>query len=212
MSTQVFPTLAGLGWDVDRTPKWQNTRQRAFSGAETSIAYWSYPKWKFNLTYNVLREGVFGMPSTTYQEFSQFAGFFNQLYGDFDSFLYTDGQMNSVTDQTIGTGDASTTEFQLVADFGGFVQPIFAPNVITNVKVNGVTLIDGVDYTVSVWGDTEPGIITFATPPGNGLSITATFTYYFPCRFDIPELTFKEFMKGLFSVDGVEFSSIKLGA
>lgn len=211
MSVLVFPTLAGQGWDIERTPMWQNTRQKAYSGAETTIAYWSYPKYSWAFGFNVLRQGTFGMPATAYTEFAQLFGFFNQLFGDWDSFLYTDNTDNSVTDQTIATGDGVTTAFQLVSAFGSFVQPIFAPNVVTNVKVNGVAKTPGVDYNVSVWGDTVPGVITFVSAPANTAVITSTFSYYFPCRFDDPSMTFKNFLSGLFSTDGAKFSSIKLG-
>ena len=35
MSTAVFPTLAGLGWDVPRTEIWKNTVQENVSGKES---------------------------------------------------------------------------------------------------------------------------------------------------------------------------------
>lgn len=213
MSSNVFPTLAGLSWDIEKTPRWRNTRQSAYSGAETAIAYWSYPQWSWSLTFNVLRQGKFGMPQTAYYEFSQLAGFYNQLYGDYDSFLYTDPDNHTATDQLIGIGDGTTLEFQMVNAYGNFVEPVFAPNVVSEVTVNGVPQTEGVDYTVSVWGSDTPGIITFTSPPGDGYDINATFTFYYPCRFDPGyAMTFKQFLSGLFSTEGVTFSSIKLGA
>ncbi len=54
-----------------------------------------------------------------------------------DTFLYTDATDNTVIAQSIGTGNGSTTTFQLVRSFGGFVEPILAPNAVTTVYDNG---------------------------------------------------------------------------
>ena len=210
MSSQVFPTLQGLGWDIVRTPMWRNTRQSSYAGVDTSIAYWSFPKWKWELTFNVLREGSFGVGS--YTELTQLMGLYNQMRGGFDSFLYTDQDDNTVTDQAIGAGDGTTTAFQLVRQYAGLVEPMFAPNVVTNVKVNGVTKTAGVDYTIGAWGSANPGKVLFTVAPANGLSITVTYSYYFPCRFDDDSMDFTKFMQALFSAKGVTFTSIKLGA
>lgn len=209
MSTQVLPSLPGLGWDVIRTPMWRNTIQDAYSGAETAVAYWSYPKWKWQLNYNVLRQGAIGAGAFT--EMTQLLGFFNKMMGRFDSWLYQDADDNTATGQGIGTGNGSATDFLLVRDYGGFVEPIFAPNVVSAVYANGV-LVNPATYTVNAWDSPKPGYITFNTPPANAAVITADFTFYFPCRFLSDEMDFTKFMKALFSNKGVEFTSIKLGA
>src|SRR4051812_38528020 len=105
MSTAAFPTLAGLGWDVIRTPLWQNITQQAVSGKETRVALWSYPRHQWELTFDVLRQGT--VHGTAYTEFAQLFGFFNARRGSFDSFLYQDADDNAVTGQGIGTGDGA---------------------------------------------------------------------------------------------------------
>jgi len=154
MSTAILPSLIGLGFDVVRTPVWDTTVQQAISGKETRIARQTYPRWQWELTYNVLRSGA------AYGELQQLAGFFNLRQGMFDTFLYADADDNAVTVQAIGTGDGSTKTFQLIRTFGGFIEPVLAPNVVNHVYLNGVAQSSG-SYSIAGWGAASPGVITF---------------------------------------------------
>ncbi len=200
MSTSVFPTLAGLGFDVIRTPIWSNTIQESVSGKETAIGNWSYPKWQWELTFDVLRSDA------DTHEFQDLAGFFNLRHGRFDTFLYEDAEDNSVTGQSIGTGDGDTTTFQLIRTFGNFIEPVFAPHTVSNVYLDGS---DGGGWSVSNWGTSTPGLITFDTAPDDGAAITADFSFYFPCRFNDDRMSFTNFMKRLWNAQSVAFTSVK---
>jgi uncharacterized protein (TIGR02217 family) len=206
MSTSVFPTLAGLGWSVMRREMWKTRNQEAISGKETRIADWSYPRHQWSLGFDFLRQGA--LSGTTYAEFAQLAGFFNLRQGSFDSFLYADADDNAATGQGIGTGDGATTSFALVRSFGGFVEPILAPNVVSHVYLNGVAQSGG-SYTVSAWGTSSPGTLTFTTAPGSGVAITADFSFYFPCRFTADQMDFEKFMAALYAAKKVAFVSLK---
>jgi uncharacterized protein (TIGR02217 family) len=206
MSTSVFPTLAGLGWSVTRREIWKTRSQEAISGKETRIADWSYPRHQWTLGFDFLRQGAFA--GATYAEFALLAGFFNLRQGMFDSFLYADPDDNSVTGQAIASGDGATRSFALVRAFGGYVEPILAPNVVSHVYLNGVVQSPA-GYTVNGWGTTAPGPLVFATAPGNGVSIAADFTFYFPCRFAADQTDFEKFMAALYEAKKVVFISLK---
>src|ERR1039458_1646325 len=132
MGTSVFPSLPGEMFPVTRTPSWDTTVQQNLSGKEVRIANSTYPRWKWELSFSVLRSAA------AYTEFQQLAGFFNALQGSFDTFQYQDADDNAVTGQTIGTGDGTTTAFQLVRAFGGFIEPVLAPNNLSAVYLNGI--------------------------------------------------------------------------
>jgi uncharacterized protein (TIGR02217 family) len=200
MSAVVLPSLPGLGWDIVRTPVWSTNVQSAISGKECRISYWSYPKWKWELTFNILRS------SSAYTEFQQLVGFFNARQGQFDTFLFSDPDDNSVTGQTIGTGDGSTKTFQLVRAFGGFVEPVLAPNVVSHVYNNGT---DSGGWSVSNWGTSSPGVITYVTAPAAGHAITADFSYYWPVRMDADTLAFNLFMTQFYACKKYSFTSVK---
>jgi uncharacterized protein (TIGR02217 family) len=133
--------------------------------------------------------------STTYAEFQTLLGFFLQRKGSFDSFLLNDPDDSSVTDQALGTGNGSTTDYQLLRTFGGFVEPLWWPNVITNVKVNGVNA----SYT-----HLGNGVVRITPAPANGASITWTGTYRFRCRFVQSQLEVAKFMHQLWKAKKVE--------
>ncbi len=206
MSSSVFPALAGIGWSVKRAEMWKTRTQSAISGKETRIADWSYPRHHWSLAFDFLRQG--SLSGTTYSEFASLAGFFNLRQGSYDSFLYTDPDDNAATAQALGIGDGTTTAFQLVRSFGGFVEPILAPNVVGAVYLNGTVQSGGL-YTVHDWSSTTPGTIVFTSAPGSGVVVTADFTFYFPCRFSADELDFEKFMAALWQAKKVEFMSLK---
>lgn len=208
MSSQVFPTFAGLGWDIERVPMWDTIVQESQSGKETRIANWSYPRWQWTLAFNALRQGA--VHGVAYTELQQLAGFYNARQGRFDSFLYTADDDNSVTAQALGVGDGVTAAFQLVRAWGGFVEPVLAPNVVSKVYVDGVDA-GGANWSVSNWGSASPGIITFAGGhiPTAGQVITADFTYYFPCRFVDDNIVFNKFVSNMYEGKKISFISLK---
>ncbi|AZV78555.1 TIGR02217 family protein [Parasedimentitalea marina] len=88
-------------------------------------------------------------------------------------------------DQVIGTGDGSTVTFQLCKTYrsGSFSyqRPIAKP-VVGSVRV-GIEqdeLLTDVDFTL----DDRSGLITFAHPPGEDMTILAGFEFDVPVRFD----------------------------
>jgi uncharacterized protein (TIGR02217 family) len=205
MSVLILPSLAGLGFDVVRTPVWDTTVQQAISGKETRIARQTYPRWKWELTYSILRSNA------AFTELQQLAGFFNARQGMFDTFLYQDADDFSVTGQQVSTGDGTTKNFQLVRAFGGFVEPMFAPNlsVTLNVYVNGVLQASGV--TATGWGSASPspGVLVFATAPASGAVITADFSYYFPVRMSEDSVSFTLFLSQYYKTKSFSFISVK---
>ena len=206
MSTQVFPTLTGQNWDIERRPYWNNIVQEAESGKETRLAKWTFPRWEWSFGYMGLRQGT--VHGAAYTEMAQLAGFYNARQGRFDSFLYTDSDDNAVAGQSLGLGNGTTASFQLVRAFGGFVEPVLAPNVVSKVYVDGV---DNTAYvTVNNWGSSSPGVITFAGGhiPTTGQVITADFSYYWPCRFSEDNIAFNKFISNIY--EGKRFSIISL--
>lgn len=202
MSNSIFPTLTGLQWDIKKRPRFSTIVQRSASGKEIRSALMSYPLWEFELSYDVLRAAA------AYTELQTLMGFFNQMLGSYDTFLYDDPSDDSVTDQSFGTGDGATASFQLLRTLGGFVEPIQNVHAITNIKVNGATIPAGAGagkYTIN-----STGIVTFGTVPAMGYPITWTGTFYFRVRF-LEDLTeFNNFVFQLWENKKLGFVSVKL--
>lgn len=203
MSTAVFPSLPGLGWSVDKQPEFSTIVRTATAGQETRVALWSSPRWRFTLTYDLLR-------ADATQELQTLMGFFLQRQGQFDSFLYQDPDDNQVTGQPLGLGDGTTTSFQLLRSFGGFVEPVRAPNLgqAINVYLNGVAQPSS-GWSVSGWGTATPGMLAFTTAPSAGAAISADFSFYFPVRFNADVAEFSQFMHQLWELKQIELVGVK---
>lgn len=197
MSNAVFPNLPGLRWGQTKTPMWSTKVQKAASGRELRAAYYSYPLWKFRLSYEVLRANALA-------ELQTLVGFFNARQGSFDTFLYEDPDDKAVTGQVFGLANPSQPRYQLVRDFGGFVEPVLALKGAPAIFVGGVLKQADVDYTLS-----STGLVTFLTSITGGAALTWTGGYYFRCRFLQDSAEFEQFMRQLWTAKTVEFQSVK---
>lgn len=199
MGNAIFPTFPGLKWGRKKTAVWSTGTQKSASGREFRTAYYSYPQWRFSLSFEVLRT------KASVNELEQLAGFFNARKGSFESFLYEDPTDNAVTDQAIGNTVQGVTRYQLVRSMGGFIEPVLAVKERPAVKVGGTALTYGRDYTV-----TDKGVLVFNAPqPPNSL-ITWTGGFYFRVRFTSDTVDFENVLGSLWAAKKIEFTSVKL--
>ena len=202
----VFPSLPGLGWSVTKAPTFQTRIQRAVSGRESRALDYPYPLWQFTLVFAFLRDD----PAAGFDELRTLLGFYLSCQGAYGTFLFQDPSDYQVAGQYLGIGDSSLTAFQLqrtmgtgLAD-GGFGEPIEAPNQVRAVYFNGITQSPS-SYSV----DPDTGLLTFATPPPNGLVVTADFSYWFRCRFIDDSYDFENFMYRLWQLKKLTFISVR---
>jgi uncharacterized protein (TIGR02217 family) len=209
----IFPTLPGLGWSVSKAPRFATRIQRAVSGRELRVVDQPNPTWIWTLTYAVLRDEhdtrATSGPGVGYDELRTLMGFFLQQQGALQPFLFNDPTDDTVSAQPIGTGDGSTTVFQLVRSMGvglpsgGFAEPIIAPNVVSAIYFDGIVQ-SAAEYSV----DPATGLVTFTAPPPAGQIITADFTYYFRVRFADDTADFENFLYQLWALKQLKLQSI----
>lgn len=89
------------------------------------------------------------------------------------------------TDQSIGVGDGTTQDFQLVKTYRSgaqsYTRPIRKPvRGSVKIAVGGLSGIDGIDWRV----DAETGEVRLTVAPAQGAAITAGFEFDVPVRFD----------------------------
>ena len=202
----IFPTLPGLAWSVTKSPTFQTRIQRAVSGRELRALDYPFPLWQFTLVFDLLRD----KPAAGYDELRTLMGFYMLCQGAFGTFLFPDPSDDRVTGQQIGTGDATTTVFQLRRTMGaelpggGFPEPIVAPNVVEAIYLDGIVQ-DSADYSV----DPSTGLVTFTMAPHSGLIVTADYSYYFRCRFIDDSYAFENFMYQLWRLKKLTFISVR---
>ena len=184
MSNSVFPSFTGLSWPVKRSPRFHTKVMAAVSGMETRAAFMAYPLYKIDLTFDYL----------SLNDWQTLGGFFKARKGKFDSFLFDDLEDNTATAQLVGTGNGSTTSFQLVRSVGGFTEPVENPKSTgLNVYISGALQSSG--YVIG-----PTGILTFTAAPSVAVSVTWTGGYYWRVRFDQDDAEFSQTVKNIFDL------------
>jgi uncharacterized protein (TIGR02217 family) len=199
MSNNLFPVLPGLDWTLMKTPTWSTDIQKSVSGRELRIAYYNIPIYKFTMGYEFLRSGVKA-------ELETLMSFFNQRMGSFDTFIFVDPNDRLVGSASnriiIGYGDGNQTQFQLLRNFNGYIEPIF---VVGNYTIYQGNVLATSGFSV----DKYSGIITFNTPPAPGQQLSWYGDFAYRCRFLQDSQDFENFMQNLWLAKKVEFQTVK---
>ena len=188
MSNLLFPKIRGLGWSVTKNPTFSTEIQSSLAGREVRLQNFQNPIWEFTLAYEYLLNDPRSRDENEQTPLETLVGFFLARGGQFDDFLLNESDLTQrledsvFTGQPIGTGDGVTRTFQLVRNFGGFLEACQNPaNQAATIYVSGRTpplQIQGTDYTIAL------GLVTFTAAPANGAAITADFTFLHRVRFD----------------------------
>jgi uncharacterized protein (TIGR02217 family) len=203
VSTEKFPLSPGLTWSVHVAPKFNTRVASHVSGREIRSAWQQFAIYDLTLSFDFLR-------GDSTQEIETLMGFFMARQGQYDTFLLDLGAVTQnsadsyVTMGAQGTGDGVSTVYTLLRTVGEAEEPVgyvFTAD-FTAVYVAG-TLQDPDSYTFA-----SPNTLTFNTAPANGAQITASFRYYFICRFPADTQDFEEFMANLWSLHELKLTTV----
>jgi uncharacterized protein (TIGR02217 family) len=221
VTTPIFPALAGQGWSVHKKPTFSTIVASHVSGREVRDALYANPIWSFELTFEGLdatSTGQYGGLGAS--SLQSLMGLFLQCQGQYGEFVFYDPTDYQVNAQAFGTGDGSTTTFQLERGLGGFLEPVIAPvaSATTLYLPGGVSVsatapviqanlvtVSSSDYSISSPG----GVVTFTSAPANGAALTWSGYFGFLCRFDGDDLDFEQFMSNLWRAESVKFRSLR---
>jgi uncharacterized protein (TIGR02217 family) len=173
-------------------PGFSTSVVRVASGAEERVSRWAAPLYRGNAAYGV----------KTWDQLDQVVNHYLARRGPANAFRWkdfrdyaststgrtpdTDPDAGAITDtdQTIGTGDDDTTQFQLKKTYSSgseslerVIEKPVAGTVV--VAVNGVSQSEGSDFTVNA----TTGVVTFAVAPTAGHAVTAGFEFDVPVRY-----------------------------
>jgi uncharacterized protein (TIGR02217 family) len=171
-------------WGSAGGPGWDTTIIEGDSGAEVRISRLASPRHRYNLAILVKSYEYLAELKTFYMaRKGALYGFRYKDWADYTS--HADGQTAPTpTDQLCGgVADGSNNDFQLqkvyTNDYVTRTRTITKPVANTViVALDGVTQASGFSY------NTTTGVITFTTPPANGVAVTAGFEFDVPVRFD----------------------------
>ncbi|MGP6089741.1 phage distal tail protein, Rcc01695 family [Antarctobacter jejuensis] len=152
------------------------------SGAEERNASWANSRRRYDVAYGIRRA----------DDLAAVVAFFEARNGRLHGFRFKDwadhksclpSQVPGPTDQVIGTGDGTTTAFQLAKAYASGGQAW--SRVITKPGAGTVRVaVDGIEQGNGWAVDPTTGLLGFAAAPGNGVAITAGFEFDVPVRFD----------------------------
>jgi uncharacterized protein (TIGR02217 family) len=158
------------------------------SGREERNSRWAHSRRRFNVGFGV----------KTLADIHEVVAFFEERRGKLHAFRFRDHAdfkscaplaTPSATDQLLGTGDGTSSEYQLVKRYGEgtreYIRDITAPVAgSVAVAVNG-------SITQHVTINAETGIVTFLPGhiPAIGETVTAGFLFDVPVRFDTDQIT-----------------------
>lgn len=219
MSIPVFPALAGQDFSVRKKPVFSTIVANHVSGREVRYGNYLNPVWNFELKF----EGLDGTSSGQYgglgaQSLQALMGLFLQMQGQYGTFLFYDPTDYTVKNQAFGTGDGTTTSFQLQRTLGAFSESVTQP-VLQSMMLNfpgslpvsaspPVISVAGVVQTSSAYTISN-GLVTFSSAPLTGSALTWSGYFGFLCRFDGDSLDFEQFMANLWKAESVKFRSLR---
>jgi uncharacterized protein (TIGR02217 family) len=147
------------------------------SGREKRNQRWAQSRRRYNAGYGVKSRA----------DMAAVLAFFEERRGRFHAFLWRDGLDHSSNGlQPLGTGDGTTTQFQLIKRYGASFDPYDRP--ITKPMADSVEVLVNGTPTADFDVDALTGIVTFDVAPGVGAVLTASFEFDVPVRFDIDRL------------------------
>lgn len=202
MAPPLFPALAGQAWSVHKRPTFSTRVAGHVSGREVRAPHWAQMLYEFEVTFDALAASATpALAGAGASSLQTLLGFYLAAQGQLGTFLYVDPSDNTVASQAIGTGDGATKTFTLTRTLGGFTEPVSWVTAVSAVTVAG-TAVGG-------WSLSTPNLLTLASAPAAGATITASLTYAFLCRFLDDQEDFENVMSGLWKVASLKFRSVR---
>lgn len=187
VATAVFPPLYGA-WGRTKNPEYNTGKRSNTSGRSVRNAFRDFPVWKFELTYQVLRDDNV-VNGYTVSDLRALRGFFKARKAGYAAFLYHDKDDYRVTGGAIAAADGVTLQWPFVWKDGedrdetgavtGVYEPIgqidrstlasFASTAVNtstdavNVAGHGLTTGQGPLWVSNVGGALPTGLVA-ATP------------------------------------------------
>lgn len=164
-----FGAIGGAMYSTDVT--------ETFGGWEQRNINWSQARGQWNVTHGV----------KTQAQMTTLIAFFRARRGKAIGFRFKDWTDYQASNQIIGTGTGSKTQFQLVKSYTSGA--VTVDRVIKKPVSNSVQIYkDGVLQASGVSVDSATGIVTFTSAPANGVVVTANFQFDVPARFDTDQM------------------------
>jgi uncharacterized protein (TIGR02217 family) len=219
MSFAIMPAMPlSMAKGLSKSPVFSTVTQKtAAARSNSSVSLMPFPTWAFSFDMDKIT-GNEAIPASV---IALFLGTFMTCQGANQLFLFTDPQDNAVAltagvmlNVTPGAaspmgvaGDGVSTQFQLARTVGGAKDIVQNLNGAAVIKVNGVTLTNITDYSIS-----STGVVTFVSAPANAATLQWSGSFYFLCRFsddtvDATRVFTKNSGTDIWDISSIKFAS-----
>jgi hypothetical protein len=160
-------------WPITKYPVFNTIEQKtaAFRGS-TYVSLTQYPIWRFDFDVPFLR----GRLSDPNSPVSLIMGMILAMRGRADTFLFDDPWDRTAVKAGFGTGDGTTTAFQISRPIGPGIDIIQTFNGSPQIYANNVLQTSG--YSIDSFG-----VITFTAAPAASATLTWSGNFLYRCRF-----------------------------
>ncbi|MBP7242391.1 DUF2460 domain-containing protein [Amaricoccus sp.] len=156
------------------------------SGDEERNASWADSRRRYDAAYGIRRADDLAAVVAFFEaRNARLHGFRWKDWGDFKSGMPS--APVTPIDQALGTGDGTTTAFQLVKRYESGAQA-WVRRIVKPVAGSVRVALAGVEQASGWTVDATTGGVSFATAPGAGVLVTAGFGFDVPVRFDTDRL------------------------
>ena len=199
--SNVWPLTAGQNFIKKRTFSWSTGVQTSVSGRELRNGNYSAPFHAWEVSLEFLRK------KTSINEWAQIVAFVMAQQGQFIAWYYFDPTDNAVSNQYFGTGDGTSTAFQLErtvqasSTSAAFTEPVYALNGTPLVYVNGTA--------TTAFSVNSYGVLIFTTAPAASAVLTWTGSFLFVCRFTSDDLDLAQDYSKIWSSQSITWKSLK---
>ena len=177
------------------------------SGDEERNASWANSRRRYDAAYGIRRADDLAAVVAFFEARNgRLYGFRWKDWGDYKSCLPSGSP--APTDQVIGVGDGTTTAFQLVKAYASGSQT-WMRTIAKPVAGTVVVALDGVTQALGWSIDTTTGLVTFATAPASGVTITAGSEFDVPVRFDTDQLGVTHDIERLGSITSIPLIEVR---
>lgn len=158
-------------------PMYSTDVTETFGGWEQRNINWSQSRGQWNVSHGV----------KTQSQLDALIAFFRARRGKAIGFRFKDWSDYQASNQIIGTGNGTTTTFQLVKSYTSgavTVDRTIKKPVLGTVQIYKDGVLQATGWTVN----TTTGVVTFSVAPSAGVVVTANFQFDVPVRFDTDQM------------------------
>lgn len=214
----IFPPLPA-GFPIKVSPLMDTTVGTVKSLREMRVPNRVFPLWDIEILFEELRDKTQNqqpyVPFAAYTQYEQLVEYWLMMYGQTNVFAFDCFWDNSRLNQPIGTGDGVASAFTIYRTWSAGaagtgvknIAPVGAVNTVFEVRLDNVVVDPTLYYTS---GNTIFFIDATGapSPPGVGVVISMTFSFYYLCRFVEDEQDFEEFSLNRWTVRSLKFRAV----